>query len=213
MAIKKPEVKSTATGLELLVFVLLLTAIVPIVASFFVFTFDPISLLLEVRNYFAPFFETYLIWLKILALILSALFLWGIIYIIVKANYLEIKKEQFLDILGRPYVAKRRSLKAWRQIQQRLRSTESNQWKLAILEADHILNEILKMSGYLGPKLEDKLELLTPAQLSNVEDIKKVHQIRHKIASDPSFQITNEEAREIIEVYKKSFIELNLIEE
>ncbi|MBI3046386.1 MAG: hypothetical protein HYY86_02525 [Candidatus Harrisonbacteria bacterium] len=210
---KKPETKSTATGLELLVFILLLTAIIPVIAGFFAFTFNPLKFLSEVRAYFAPFFERYLFWLEASAVIFSALFLWGIIYIFIKTNYLEIKREQFLDILGKPYVSRRRSLKGWKQIQSRLQSQEQNQWKLAILEADHILNEILKMSGYLGAKLEDKLELITPAQLSNVEEVKKVHQIRHKIASDPGFLITNEEAREIIDIYKKSFIELNLIQD
>jgi len=213
MAIKKPETSSTATGLELLVFVLLLTAVIPIVVGFFAFTFNPLAFLLEVRAYFVPFFERYLFWLEVLAVILSTLFLWGIIYIVFKTNYLEMKREQFLNILGKPYVSRRRSLRGWKQIQRRLQSQEQNQWKLAILEADHILNEILKMSGYLGVSLEDKLDLITEAQLSNVEEIKRVHQIRHKIASDPSFLIINEEAREIIAVYRKSFIELNLIQE
>ena len=100
-----------------------------------------------------------------------------------------------------------------RQIQMRLQLSEQNQWKLAILEADHILNEILKMSGYLGAKLEDKLDLISEAQLSNVEEISNVHKIRDKISADPSFAVSQEEAREIIDVYKKSFIELNLLQE
>lgn len=213
MAIKKPEPKSPPTGLELLVFILLLTAIVPAVVGFFTFSFSPIGFLLGVRNYFAPFFEKNLVWLEIFSVILSALFLGGIIYVIFKTNYLEIKKEQLLDILGQGYVSKRRSLKGWRQIQARLQASEQNQWKLAILEADHMLNEILKMSGYLGKDLEDKLELITPAQLSNVEEVQKAHQVRGKIAQDPAFAISREEALEVIEVYKKSFVELNLIRE
>ena len=84
---KKPETKSTATGLELLVFVLLLTAIIPVVAGFFTFTFNPLEFLLEVRAYFIPFFERYLFWLEVSAVILSAGFLWGIVYIISQTNY------------------------------------------------------------------------------------------------------------------------------
>jgi len=198
--------------LDLFILALLLAAIVPVVINFFSFTLDPLGLALKARDYLAPILERNLWWLQNLSLILSALFLWGIIYIFIRTNYLEIKRERFLDILGKGYVSRRRAIKGWRQIQKRLWSREQNQWKLAILEADHILNEILKMSGYLGPNLEEKLELITSAQLTNVEDVKRVHQIRHKIASDPSFEISFEETKEIIGIYKESFKELNLIQ-
>ena len=198
--------------MDLFILALLLAAIVPVVINFFSFTLDPLGLALKARDYLAPILERNLWWLQNLSLILSALFLWGIIYIFIRTNYLEIKRERFLDILGKGYVSRRRAIKGWRQIQKRLWSREQNQWKLAILEADHILNEILKMSGYLGPNLEEKLELITSAQLTNVEDVKRVHQIRHKIASDPSFEISFEETKEIIGIYKESFKELNLIQ-
>jgi len=201
------------SSLDLLILGILLASILPVISRFFVSIFTPAKFLLEVRNFFTPFFDRNLIWLELGSLALSALFLWGIIYIIMKTNYLEIKKEQFLDNLGKDYLSRRRSIKGWRQIQKRLISENQNDWKLAILEADHILNEILKMSGYLGTKLEDKLDLITPAQLSNVDEISNVHKIRNKISGDPSFAVSQEEAREIIDIYKKSFVELNLIRE
>ncbi len=210
---KKPEPSSSVSSWDLLILGILLASILPVISGFFVSLFTPTKFLLEVRNFFTPFFEKNLIWLELGSLVLSALFLWGIIYIISKTHYLEIKKEQFLDILGKDHLSRRRSLRGWNQIQKRLLSPDQNDWKLAILEADHILNEILKMSGYLGASLEDKLDLITEAQLSNVDEIMNAHKIRDKISSDPSFPITNEEAREIIAVYKKSFIELNLIQE
>lgn len=169
--------------------------------------------LLDLRDYLEGFLAPNLWWIKIVSVIFSGLFLWGIIYIIRKTNYLDIKREQFLDIIGSGKVSKQRSIKAWKQIQRRLQSKESNQWKLAILESDHILNEILKMSGYLGNKLEEKLELITPAQLSNVEEIKRVHAIRDQISKDPTFELSQEDAKQAISIYEQSFKELNLIRE
>lgn len=212
MADKKPEPSSGTSSLDLLLLGILLATILPILGRFFIAVFTPTQFLLKVREFFSPFFEKNLIWLELGSLVLSGLFLWGIIYIIFKTNYFRIKEEQFLDILGRDYISRRRSIKGWWQIQKRLLSKNQNDWKLAILEADYILNEILKMSGYLGINLEDKLDLITEAQLSNVEEIMTAHKIRDKIAADPSFVITQEEAIEVINIYKKSFIELNLIE-
>lgn len=213
MAAKKPESPIPTSPLQLIIFALLFAAIVPIVASFFSFGLNPLEFLLEVRDFFAPFFKQNLWWLKLLSVFLSALFLWGIIYIIIKTKYLSVKKEQFLDILGKGHVSRSRSLKAWKQIMERMKSEEQNQWKLAILESDHILNEILKMSGYLGSRLDDKLDLITPVQLANIDSVRNAHLMRDKIAKDPTFEITKEEADEVIKIYEQAFKELNLIQE
>jgi hypothetical protein len=165
------------------------------------------------REYFGALLQPNLWWLQIIAAILSGLFLWGIVYIINNTNYFEVKKEQFLDVLGKGYVSKRRTLRGWKQIQKRMASEESNQWKLAILEADHILNEILKMSGYLGSRLDEKLELITSAQLANVDEVKNANLVRNKIAKDPTYELSRGEAEEVIEIYKQALKELNLIQE
>ncbi|MBI4991770.1 MAG: hypothetical protein HZB99_00950 [Candidatus Harrisonbacteria bacterium] len=169
--------------------------------------------LYTLREYLVSWLVPNLWWIKIISVIFSAIFLWGIIYIVAKTNYLEIKKEQFLDIWGSKSVSRRRTLRAWKQILKRLQSKESNQWKLAILEADYILNEILKMSGYLGNKLEEKLELITPAQLASVDQVRNAHEVRDKISKDPTYELSAEEAAAVIEIYKQAFKELNLIQE
>ncbi|MDP3729351.1 MAG: hypothetical protein Q8R26_01160 [bacterium] len=209
---KAPESESHG-ALDFVALGVIFLGILPILASFLVFIFSPVELLLRIREFFAPWFEKNLWWIYIVSILISGLLVWGIIWIIVKTNYLTIKKEQFLDTLGRGHVSRSRSLRGWKQIQKRLASEEQNDWKLAILEADHILNEILKMSGYLGVRLEDKLDLITEAQLSNVLQIKNAHIIRDNISKDPSYQITQEFAKDVIEVYRKAFAELNLIRE
>jgi len=165
------------------------------------------------REYFGALLQPNLWWLQIIAVILIGLFTWGIVYIINNTSYFEVKREQFLDTLGKGHVSKRRTLRGWKQIQKRMASEESNQWKLAILEADHILNEILKMSGYLGSRLDEKLELITAAQLANVNDVKNANAVRNKITKDPAYELSKGEADEVIQIYKQAFKELNLIQE
>lgn len=210
---KKPKPGGGGGGnssLELIVFGLLAIAI------FYSFTglvspiFNPVGLLSGVRQYFSPIINENLWWLKIVSVIFSALFLWGIIHIIRKTNYLVIKREQYMEILGKDYLSRDRTLRAWKQILERLNSEDANNWRLAILEADHILNEILKMSGYLG-SMDEKLPKLEAEQLSNIEDVKRAHAIRDKISNDPAFPITKEEAADVIRVYEASFRELNLL--
>ncbi len=201
---------SNNSSLELIVFGLLAISI------FYFFTglvspiFNPVGLLFGIRQYFVPIIYENLWWLESAAVILSALFLWGTVYIINKTNYLTIKREQYLEVLGKDYLSKDRTLRIWKQILRRLESEDANNWRMAILEADHILNEILKMSGYLG-KMDEKLLNLAAEQLSNIEDVRRAHLVRDKISGDPAFPITKEEAADVVRVYEVSFRELNLL--
>jgi len=181
--------------------------------GFFIYLFSPMELLLSIRDFFAPFFRENIALIQLISFILSALFLWGIIYIIIKTNYFEIKREQYLDWIGAGKVSKRRTLRAWNQILERMGTEDNNNWKMAILESDQVLNEILKMSGYLGDSMDEKLEILTPAQLSNIEDVKRAHSVRNRIAKDPTIEVEKKEVWEVMAVYEETFKQLNLINE
>ncbi len=212
MADKKPKGGGgeNNSALELLVFgglaIVILTYFSGILTPFV----QPVAFFTGIRAYFAPWFTENVWWLEVVAVMTSALFLWGIISISHEAQYMNMKTEQFLDTLGKDHVSRRRSLIAWREIQKRMRSQDQSEWKKAILVADRILHEILKMSGYLG-SMNDVLADLTDGQLKNIEDVRRAHAIQAKIQNDPSFELTAAEAREVMGVYEQSFKELNLL--
>jgi len=150
--------------------------------------------------------------IQISSLFISSVLLVLIIFFIVKTNMLSEEIEHFISVLGSKDLSRRRSLKAWKQIQKRLKTGQANQLKLAVLEADRILNEILKMAGWPGKNLDERLEQAGPVELSNLEEIRQAHKLRNRIANEPNFIITPNEAGLIVEIYKKVFQELNLIE-
>jgi hypothetical protein len=149
---------------------------------------------------------------QIVSLFISLIFLSFIIYFIAKLNIIGDKIEYYLDILGAKNISKRRTLKAWKQIQKRLKTGEANQLKLAILECDRILHEIFKMAGYRGENLDEIFEQITETQISNVKEIRQVHKLRHRIANEPDFILSQNEAIIAVEIYKKTFQELGLID-
>lgn len=163
-----------------------------------------------IRDFFGGFISENLVLLQLISLLFSGLFLLGFVYILIRVSYLDMKTEEFMNLLGAGELSKRRSLKGWKQIQKRLLSEDSQQWKIAILEADKILDEILKMSGYLG-KMDEKLNLITSAQLNNIEDVKIAHKICNQIIQEPAFEINQELATQTLNTYKKSFLELKLL--
>jgi hypothetical protein len=161
---------------------------------------------------FINFFAENLLIIQLISFFISVIFIGFSIYFIIKINLAGERLKYYREVLGGVNISKRRTLKIWKRIQQRLKTGKTEQLKLAILEADKILDEILKMAGYRGKNLEERLSFITVAQLSNIEEIKRAHKLKERIISEPDLTITFDEARAIIDIYKKALQELNLIE-
>lgn len=163
-------------------------------------------------NNLIGFISENLLIFQVISFSASAILLSFIIYFIVKLGIVGEKIEDFIDVLSDQDISKRRTLKVWKQIEKRLKIGKSNQLKLAILEADRILFEILKMSGYQGKNLDEIFEQITEAQISNIKEIQQVHKLRNRISAEPDFNLTQNETEVAIEIYKKAFQGLKLIE-
>jgi len=90
-------------------------------------------------------------------------------------------------------------------------SENPNDWKLAIIEADIILDDLLKQRGYIGSSLGERLRTIVPQQLQSIDDAWEAHKIRNRIAHDGSdFVLTKRLAKETITRYEKVFREFGL---
>tara|TARA_B100000508_G_C11459304_1_gene278373 strand:+ start:2084 stop:2728 length:645 start_codon:yes stop_codon:yes gene_type:complete len=87
-------------------------------------------------------------------------------------------------------------------------SANPNDWKLAIIEADIILDDILKRRGYAGNSLGERLKSISPQQLSTLSDAWEAHKVRNRIAHDGAdFVLTQRVAHETISRYQRVFAE------
>lgn len=86
-----------------------------------------------------------------------------------------------------------------------------NDWKLAIIEADIVLDDILKQRGYVGNTLGERLRAITPSQLSSIDDAWEAHKVRNRIAHDGAdFVLTKRAAEQTIAQYRRVFSELGI---
>jgi hypothetical protein len=100
----------------------------------------------------------------------------------------------------------------WEAIQNHLLSDNESDWKLAIIEADILLNEILSKMGYAQATVGEKLMSIERADLSTLEEAWQAHKVRNQIAHQGSgFVISLDEARRTIGRYEKVFRELEYI--
>lgn len=91
-------------------------------------------------------------------------------------------------------------------------SDNPNDWKLAIIEADIILEDALKQKGYPGASLGERLKSISSEQLNSLQDAWEAHKIRNRIAHDGAdFVLTKRIAQETITRYQKVFSELGVL--
>lgn len=100
----------------------------------------------------------------------------------------------------------------WKKVLDYLFSTNKNDWKLAIIEADSMLFDLLVQLGFKGENLGDKLKEAKIENFRSLNSAWEVHNIRNKIAHEGSaFEISLHEAKRVIALYEQIFQEFGYI--
>lgn len=100
----------------------------------------------------------------------------------------------------------------WKEVLQHIESERVNDWKLAIIEADILLEELLEKEGYPGVTVGDKLKGASPDSFSTVNQAWRAHTVRNRIAHEGAdFELSQKEAQETITQYKMVFEEFGAI--
>ena len=90
-------------------------------------------------------------------------------------------------------------------------SPHPNDWKLAIIEADIILDDVLKQKGYAGNSLGERLKSISTNQLNSLNDAWEAHKVRNRIAHEGAdFVLTKRVAEETISRYRRVFSEFDV---
>lgn len=100
----------------------------------------------------------------------------------------------------------------WKHVEDLLISPSPSDWRLAIIEADSILEGLLGDRGIPGAKLGEQLKNMTPGDLSTLQMAWSAHLVRNRIAHEGSeFELTEREAQKTISLYEMVFKELGFI--
>ncbi len=99
----------------------------------------------------------------------------------------------------------------WESISARLETGSEAEYKLAVIEADAMLDKALYRLGFLGDTLPARLEKITAIAIPNIDELKIVHQTRDNIVHDPNFILSLDQARRTLAVFEQTFKTLDLI--
>ncbi len=102
-----------------------------------------------------------------------------------------------------PIVSKKKMKKRWEKIRQRLESGNVSQYKVSIIEADAVVEEILASIGYGGENMAQKLEQVGDMHLDeHRETLAEVHKLRNRIVHEADFEVDRETAEAAVKVYE-----------
>lgn len=85
-------------------------------------------------------------------------------------------------------------------------SQHASDWKLAIIEADTMLEGLMDQLGFLGENLGDKLKSANQETFPQLTIAWEVHTVRNRIAHEGlAFELSHHEAKRIIALYEQIF--------
>jgi hypothetical protein len=149
--------------------------------------------------------------LKFIFIVLSMLLTGFIIFALIKTDWLhQLMIWDWMEFLTYKFHGLAVINKRWAKIKEKSKTSEAEAG-LAIIEADNLLNEILTKMGFKGNVLKERLEILTPDILENLEQVKKVNAIRLSIVRDPNYYLDLASAHKALEVYQKALENLQVI--
>jgi len=100
----------------------------------------------------------------------------------------------------------------WLRVLELISSTSVNDWKLAIVEADAMLDTMMKDMGFVGDSLGERLKSADRATFKSLTAAWEAHAVRNRIAHEGSaYDLSLHEGRRIIALYESIFREFGYI--
>jgi hypothetical protein len=100
----------------------------------------------------------------------------------------------------------------WEVIMNHLASTNQGDWRLAVIEADILLDTMLEEKGVPGMTIGERLKVLKTGDMKTLNQAWEAHKIRNAIAHQGAdFLLSEREAKRVVSLYREVFQEFDYI--
>jgi len=149
---------------------------------------------------------------KAISVFLTAFFIVCTIFFMIKSGWLQLRIDRVEDVFLKSNLPKKRSIKAWRKIQKHFFAGNDEELKLALIEADKVLDEALKHAGFRGENIGDRLKNLDESKLPNIQDVWEAHKLRNRLVHETDFRLDRNTAERALAIYEQTFRDLGLLD-
>jgi hypothetical protein len=150
------------------------------------------------------YWQSFLFVLKIVAAALTVILIGEIIYFLRNSGYIMFYYGSDLrDFFMVGAGASKKIAKQWTAITRRINSANDSDWKLAIIEGDKFVDDVVRHLGGQGNTLGERLNSLPPGTIQNLDELWSAHKVRNNIVHDPDYRLTQDKAKEVVGQYEK----------
>jgi Tfp pilus assembly protein PilE len=146
--------------------------------------------------------------LKSVGFIFSVLFFVGIVYTLYKQYYLyDIRAKKIAAMFKiKNIIKKNEKTERWNKIKELFQSQNPSAWRMAIIDADSMLEELITSLGYNGATFGEKLKSVNRSNAPWIDDAWHVHKLRNKLAHEGSnYNLTDREVYQALRIYENLF--------
>lgn len=153
--------------------------------------------------------------LKTLAWFISLALVLGIAYLVWDILKIRKKQEEELGVMQLSAIEKASSAEKneqWEKVKDLMASQSESDWRLAIMEADNMLGDMLEKIGYVGETIGEKLKGIEASDFTTLNEAWEAHKVRNQIAHEGvNFRITKHQADRVIGMFRQVFDEFHFI--
>ena len=100
----------------------------------------------------------------------------------------------------------------WHKVLELINSNNEADWRLGVMEADNMLDDMTKELGYVGDTLGERLKNSNSSQFKTINNAWEAHKIRNKIAHEGmNYKMLYRDAKTAIDLYESVFVEFKYL--
>jgi len=160
----------------------------------------------------SPSLQERLITVKVVFLLVSFLFSVMIVFFALRTKYLRFRFiEDWIEFFTFQAYPSVKIEKKWKKIKERLEKRQEAEYKIAVIEADELLDELLRKMGFTEGSLEERLEKKFFPTFPFLEELKEARKVKEDLLHDPDLHLPRERAHRVLEAYEHFFKEMGLL--
>jgi hypothetical protein len=172
-------------------------------------TWDQFYDLLHIKEFIyfisSPQIQDMLFPVKMVFIFCSLFFFIFVIYFMLRSSWLHHKfVEEVSEFFSWQAYGQKELIKQWNRIKKRTESGAEADYKLAIIDADDFLIEVLEERGFDQESFEENIKRASKLIPNIYSEVLNAHEIRNLIVYNPDYKLTTDHAKRILNTYEQA---------